>query len=436
MQSQFMKRRILLIPGAMATMACCFSPTSLVAQQSAPPVTATASPYESTVTLSASQILQPAFLSGPLFKVREEVVTDWGVNTYAIDTTSYGTFLAHGNTLLAERIAEIGAMARLDNMSKGEEYGKAVKKAAKAPLHAAEEFIDDPVDTIKKVPKGIGKFIHRIGQNVKEAKEDRQRSDYEDDRVKSVLGVSQSKRNLCQQLGVNPYSSNEILQHKLDEMSWVLFAGGLTMTAATLPIDGGLGAVVKTTGALDRTSSLIYDQSPTDLRALNQKALQEMGVNEVDALAFLGCPAFSPWQQTQFVKALQSMPDVAGRQLFVQNATSASTEETDAIFYSETAQLLSQLHAAQWQIARIELQNNAPYCILRDGSVLLALHWDYARWSPAAEQCATWLQTLQVDGRKPAVTIALTGAASTLMRQEMEKRGFRLLDKQDKGPLN
>jgi hypothetical protein len=412
-------------------------------QATPPPATPVIEPsiagqnYESNPTLQASQILQPTYLSGPLFKVREQVANDWGVNQYVIDTPAYGSFIAHGNLLLLERLAEIQAMDRLDHMSKGEEYGKAVKQAAKAPLQAAEDLLDDPVDTLKKVPRGIGKFFRRIGEEVKEAETQRPRSEHEDDRIKNMLGVSRTKRKLCQKLGINPYSSNDVLQHKLDEMCWVLFAGDMTVTAATLPIDGGIGAVIKTTGAITRMDTLIYDQSPVELRTMNQQALEGMGLSEADAVAFLSNPAFSPWHQTKLVSSLQSMPDVTGRDTLVTTATTTSTEETDAIFYAESAQLLSVLHGGQLPIARIEMRNNAPYAILKDGSVLLALHWDYARWSPSSEKCLDWLATMQVDGRKPpSTTIALTGAASARLHEETAKRGFRLLDRQAKGPLN
>lgn len=58
--------------------------------------------------------------------------------------------------------------------------------------------------------------------------------------------------------------------------------------------------------------------------------------------------------------------------------------------------------------------------------MLLAQHWDYASRFSTAGKCATWLQTLMVDGKKPLfITIAITGMASPRCLHEMEKRGFR-----------
>lgn len=102
------------------------------------------------------------------------------------------------------------------------------------------------------------------------------------------------------------------------------------------------------------------------MRTANQATLQRLGVSVVDAAGFSASPAFTPWQQTLFVTFLQSLAAVAGLHLLVRDATAASTGDTDAIFYAETAKLLSLLKATQGKIARIVLQNIVPCCILAD----------------------------------------------------------------------
>ena len=78
------------------------SPTSSVT-----PVT-----YEELPELKASDILKPEFLSGPHYKVREEVPTSSGANQFTIDS-DFGVFEADGNEMLVRRINEINAIARL-----------------------------------------------------------------------------------------------------------------------------------------------------------------------------------------------------------------------------------------------------------------------------------------------------------------------------------
>jgi hypothetical protein len=169
----------------------------------------------------------------------------------------------------------------------------------------------------------------------------------------------------------------------------------------------------------------------------NQAALEQMGATARDAAALLSNPSFTPWLQTQFVTSLQALSGTTGRANLVRDAARSISAEADGIFYADSAKLLARLAAQKWQIARIEMKKGAPYCILRDGSVLVALQWDYACWSTSAEKLVTWLQTLQVDGNKPpSITLAITGQATARLRQELEQRGFRLFDRQIKGPLN
>jgi hypothetical protein len=230
-----------------------------------------------------------------------------------------------------------------------------------------------------------------------------------------------------------------MLQRKLDDMSSAIAMGGFKMELipGADSSDTGLASAIWRGQVNPQMSALIYGKSSKELRVANQTALEQMGASAADAAAFLSNRHFTSWQQTQLVTSLQSLAGVAGRDLLVRNAASATTEEADAIFHSGTAQLLARLARQNWPITRIEVYSNIPYCILRDGSILLALQWDYAQWSPTAEKCIKWLQTLRVGGKNPpSVTLAISGQASATLRQEMEKLGFKLLDLQDRGPLN
>jgi hypothetical protein len=395
--------------------------------------------YENTITLSASQMLQPVFMSGPLFHVRELVGNDWGICNYTIDSPLYGTFLAHGNNQFLERLMEISAMKRMDAVMRTEDYADAVEDAADEEEELKEDAPDPAVDSIDDAPSsGIGKFFHRIGKDIEKGFKEGEASIYGRNTARTSSRVAAAKRDLCRKLGLNPYSTNAILQARLDGMSRVMGLAKVSFQLGAESADPVASAIAVNRGKLSPAmAALVYEKGPAEIRAANQAALQQLGVGPVDAAGFCASPAFTPWYQSQFVLALQSLSGVTGLDVLVRDAATVSTTETDAIFYAETAQLLAQLKAQQWPIARVELHNNLPFCVLQDGSVLAAVHWDYASWTELADKCVQWLQTLQVNGKKPPViTIAITGVASPRCRQEMEKRGIRLLDRQNRGPLN
>lgn len=403
------------------------------------PAASVSGEYENTLTLRASQILQPVFFTGPHFRVREGVTTNWGMNTYAIDSTFYGTYLAFGNSQLLDRITEISAIKRLDDVMRTEDYRDALEEAADEEQDGAEDYVPPTTDSLQEVHEtGIGKFFQRLGQDIKKDHDREKRRDYQAFQFKSTAGVAKAKRDLCRQLGINPYSTNPGLQNRLDGMSRALALGGFKFVMGDASADPIASAAALNRGnAANQVALEIYQKDVNTLRTDNLAALQLVGISPSDAAAYLANRNFTPWQQTQFVKSVQTLAGVTGLENFLQDATVSATEETDAIFYAETAQLMAQMQSTQWKISRIERHETVPFCTLKDGSVLLALHWDYASWTPLANKCAIWLQSIRINGKKPpTVTIAITGAVSPRCRQEMEKRGIRMLDRQQKGPMN
>ena len=60
--------------------------------------------------------------------------------------------------------------------------------------------------------------------------------------MQQLIGYSDKKRKVAIELGVDPYSTNTVLQHELDQIAWASFAGGATFSILTMPIGGGAGA--------------------------------------------------------------------------------------------------------------------------------------------------------------------------------------------------
>jgi hypothetical protein len=391
--------------------------------------------YDSSPGFKACDILQPVWLTGPHHRVREEVKTYNGLNHYVIDSP-FGTFVAHGNLMLQSRVVEILALARLREMSSSEEYVQALKRASKAPFEVVGDIVHAPGETFASVPMGVGKFLGRVGRGVKEAAGGRERGQGEDSLIKSVSGVSRTKRELSARLAVNPYSSNEILQEEMERVAWAAFAGDMTFTAATLPISGAAGAALSALSTVELTSSLVYEQSPLDLRKTNLSRLEAMKVPTEVSEAFLSNASFSPWHQTRLVGALQQLAGVDGRNLYVRDAARTSSSEADAVFYEQTARLIAHAHTHGIQVSRLIEMDGFPVCLTADGGFMVALHWDYAMWSPGSERFANALQSIQVEGAKPpTVTVVLTGVMSPRLRQELEGRGFKVQDRLLPGPL-
>jgi len=402
-----------------------FLPFTLLAQDA----------FEQPPTLSAAAILKPEFAAGPGFTVRDTVPTYAGRNAYVIDS-DFGVFEADGNTMLVRRIREIAAIARLGEVSRTDEFKSALASAVKSPLLVAKGLVENPVGTVTGVPKGLWKFMNRTGQSIKEKAAGRERSQYEDSNAAQLVGFAKAKRDVALKLGVDPYSSNEVLQKGLNSVSWASYAGKMTFTLATVPVSGAAGLALSATGISSTFENAIRDQSPGDLRLASLKRLLAMGCARADADAFLNNISFSPSVQTALVLHIDSLKGVANRPAFIQLAGSLCDSEGDALFFAQTARLLAELHANGRKLARIETLGSLPVAIGADGTVIVALEWDYAAWTQNAANFVDQLKAVKFGTKAPTgFVIALSGDASPMVQQKLHDAGITLGTRLAPGPL-
>src|SRR5712691_6950126 len=185
--------------------------------------------FEELPELNASEILKPELLKGPHFVVRDQVPTGSGMNQFTIDS-DFGVFEADGNEMLLQRLKEIDAIARLREVSRTDEFKKSLVAAAKSPLNSAKNIARDPAQAISNVPKGIMKFMGRAKETVKNV--GKGGGEGEGKKMKDVIGYSDKKRKIALQMGVDPYSTNTMLQKELDDAAWASWAGGFTFSVA------------------------------------------------------------------------------------------------------------------------------------------------------------------------------------------------------------
>ncbi len=306
--------------------------------------------------------------------------------------------------------------------------------AARGPLNGAKNLVTDPANTISNVPKGIAKFMGRAGQSLKNVGKKSEGKDPQGSKTQQLIGYSDAKRKLAVKLAVDPYSTNTVLQKELDGIAWASFAGGFAFKAATLPVGGGVGMALSVTSTSNSLDGMLRDKSPADLKIMNRQTLSAMGASESDIERFLNNNSFSPTTSTAFVLNLQSLKGVANRGAFVRAAAAKSSSEPDALFCVLTSALMSKIHE-QKPIARIVMLGDFPVSVAADGTVVLALQWDYAAWTPRAASFTDQIQGLAQQSGNKGVLVTLSGQASPRLQQELKSRGFAVQDRVSPGPL-
>ena len=134
------------------------------------------------------------------------------MNRYTV-ASDYGPFVASSDARLRRLIREIAAIAKLKAMQDTDAFGRAAMEAGKSSFRSAKSLIDDPAGTLSAIPEGLSSIFDRANEQLRRSGH----SQYEDDSAKQILAVSGFKRDYAAKLGVDVYSSNEMLQKELNQ---------------------------------------------------------------------------------------------------------------------------------------------------------------------------------------------------------------------------
>ena len=382
--------------------------------------------YETPPTLSASQILPPVLLSGPNHRVQERVTNDGFMNIYTIDS-KFGTFTSVSTALLRKRIQEINAMAAMDKLKGTKEYADALKESALSTMVAAKDMVFQPVKTLTTAVSGIGVAFRRAGDSVFGAK----RSDAEDSKFKDLIGFSSYKRDYAHELGVDVYSRNEVLQDRLNEITWAGYAGGLTVKAAMAAVPGGAGIAMTAIATTRYGTESFETVTPADLRRMNTEKLTAMGIDRNTIEMFTNDSVFTPREQTLLVSALDEMRGVADRGRFVQLA--ALTHHPDmAFFRHRQAEMYAGYHKAVTPLVQFISLGQLVAVRAQNGGLVFNLPVDYLVWTESLGQLVANTELLM--NQLPGLTekqLWVTGTLSPRARAEAQRRNWKIYERSD-----
>lgn len=257
--------------------------------------------FETPPTIKAADFL-PAMLEGKRYRVEEQVPTDGFLMKFTIQS-DFGTFIVRSPEMAEVRIKEIDALDRLKKVSQSDAFREGLKASGREFGKQVEQLVNEPVETIKAVPAGVGRFFDRVARGAKtgyqklgDVKEQEKQTappppgrgaglpgesepsgvvgeklSVEEAAVRAAgkttadaFGYDDQRRRIAKELGVDPYSTNPVLTQRLNDIAYAAFVGGLGVTAfkAVVP----LSMVVSTTTML---SDWVWDMLPGDLKVQN-----------------------------------------------------------------------------------------------------------------------------------------------------------------------
>jgi len=159
-------------------------------------------------------------VSGSNYTVKPTVRSDGVMRIFEVDT-SYGKFTFDGVEFTKLRLHELEAAAAIEKMSQSEAFGQAFGRAAFGPIKFGADLLTKPADTVERSLSGIGNMLDRVGAGLSNTRADR------DNMMESLLGVSDTQRQLAVDLDVDPYSDFPPLAERLKQMAGAMAGGGL-----------------------------------------------------------------------------------------------------------------------------------------------------------------------------------------------------------------
>ena len=378
--------------------------------------------YEVPRNRRASEVLAPGLISGPHFRVRDQVAADGYMYRFTVDS-DYGSFAVGGEYGLRKLIKEIQAIAVLRRVGQGQAVLSGARQQGRETIQFGAHLVTNPVNTLASVPQGVAKLFGNISSGLQNTHDPRR-----DTIAEKVLNASDAKRRVAYDLGVDVYSSNRVLQNELDRVARAQGLGSLGVSAA-IPYGGGAAVNLS---RMSRTASeanrLLRDESPGALHALNLQKLQAMGVDRGLAERFLNHFAFTPRHDTVIVACLERLSGARGREAFIRFALSANDEES-ANFFQNMAETLRAYQETVSPLREIFVPG-VLMASAANGAVLVPFPLDHGVWSLRAERAVKNSQLAYRAGRRGPARFELwvTGTLSPLARQHFQAQGIKVVE--------
>jgi hypothetical protein len=374
--------------------------------------------------LKASDLAPPELLKGPRFHVDPKVPTDGLLTKFTI-RSDFGDFEAEGLGMLGIRVGEIQALDVMNKTEKSEVFQRALVGSAKRTGKSVATAVTHPVETAKGVPAGVGRFFQRVERGVKTGAakahdymsgtgEEKTSSSEAAEQVGSaaadLIGQQDSRRRVAKVLKVDPYTTNPVLDKKLNEFAWVVWAGEFGLDYGITMVPGGMAITLTRTWVSD----LVWDVNPGDLNVRAQKQLEELNVPSDTIGRFLRQRAFTLTTRTALLQALAALGPGPGRADVIPWALTAKSD-TQARFIAGAVMILADHHEKKDSIAELRVSGTL-VGRTKNGALIVPAPVNYVSWTKLVAGFVT-----RPDLEAPDREILLAGRLSPRTRQELTR---------------
>jgi DNA-binding transcriptional regulator YhcF (GntR family) len=351
----------------------------------------TLSAYETVPSRKASEVLPPALIRGEHFSVRDQVGWKEGLHLFTVDS-DFGPFEVWGEPMLRVRLREVEALYTLKKTSNAAVGTSAAAKQMGRSLTSLGQAFRHPVQTGKALPGGVKRMFKSVkydaqslrstGKTVADEKKKGGPAEGEKSAAKkasiklgrSLAGVNSSYRKWAEQVGVNPYTTNEALHNELERIA---------KTEASAKVGTKIFAqslIPEELKIITDVAKTAYHKEWREIIDENIAALNAMEVSSETMNRFLDNPNINLTIQTLFIELLEAMTGVGDRAIVIEQASRLQTD-AEAAFFAESLLMAHWFHINQTPAARMLGGTLIPVILTTDGRVIAFSASDYEYWT-------------------------------------------------------
>lgn len=357
--------------------------------------------------------------TGPNYTVKPLVRSDGVMRIFDVDT-SYGNYAFDGVEFAKLRIHELDAVAALEKMSQSEAFGKAFGRAALGPIKFGADLITNPAETVERSLSGIGNMFDRVGAGLSNNRADR------DNLVDSLLGVSDTQRELAVELDVDPYTDFPPLAQRLKEMAGAMAGGGLPVRAGLSFVPGGIGIAVSSVATVSDAKDTLRSKTAAQVIAETRATLLSLGISDESVSHLVENRNYTPADLLIMARALKKL-SAENTTAFVEHAAGAGSRNV-AFYHRRRAQILAARSNELGGIVSFVTFGGQPINVARNGNVVAAFTVDDIAWTEVQQR--TFVAATAEIHRTNAGAVpvlATTGAVTPMAAAEIGKRGWKIV---------
>jgi len=398
-----------------------------IGRKTALPVIVAASAGLATLALAALEAPKPqpaqkylgARVSGPNYTVKPTVRSDGVMRIFDVDT-SYGKFTFDGVEFAKLRLHELEAAAAIEKMSQSEAFGQAFGRAALGPIKFGADLITKPADTVERSLSGIGNMLDRVGAGLSNTRADR------DNVMESLLGVSDTQRELAVELDVDPYTDFPPLAERLKQMAGAMAGGGLPVRAGLAVVPGGVGIAVSSVASVDTAKDSLRNKTAAQVIAEAKTVLVSLGVSPESIDRLVENRNYTPADLLIMTRALKRL-GAQNTAIFVDKAAGAGSRNV-AFYHRRRAQILAARSNELGGLVSFVSIGGQPINVARNGAIVAAFTFDDIVWTEIQQKTFAGA-TAQIRQLRPgaAPVLAATGTITPLADAEIKKLGWKIV---------